>query len=144
MQTREEYNAYQRVYQLERYHRRRREAIEFLGGRCVICGTTEDLEIDHIDYMEKKFNIAKLWSISYVRFMEEISKCQLLCVEHHKHKSSRESIERRGLTHGKYHAAFHYDCQCEECIEFRIIYTYEYNEERNQIRRERRAAKKNK
>lgn len=129
-QTKEEYNEYQRVYQLERYHRRRAEAIRILGGRCVVCGTTDDLEIDHINWRDKSFHIGRLWSIAYDRFLDEISKCQLLCEDHHKEKSSHESLDRRPITHGKEWAAIHYQCQCEECIEFKELYLQERNEER--------------
>lgn len=131
MQTREEYNAYQRQYQLERYHRRRAEAIELLGGRCVICGTTENLEIDHIDWREKGFNLNRLWSVAIHRFLEELSKCQLLCDSHHKEKTSVDIFEQRGLTHGKWWAAFHYKCQCDECLEFKQTFYQERNEERS-------------
>jgi 5-methylcytosine-specific restriction endonuclease McrA len=43
------YNAYMNKYMKERYERRRSEAVASLGGKCVVCGTTDRLELDHIN-----------------------------------------------------------------------------------------------
>lgn len=43
--SKEEYNAYMRKYMLERYYRRKAEAIIALGGKCVKCGSTDNLEL---------------------------------------------------------------------------------------------------
>lgn len=83
-------NEYMRIYMLKRYHQRRSEAIEFLGGRCTKCDSTENLEIDHINPTEKKYNIGKIWSYSKDKFWAEIKKCQLLCKTCHKNKSDKE------------------------------------------------------
>lgn len=81
------YNAYMAEYMLRRYHKRRAEALALLGGKCVVCGTTEDLNFDHIDRDTKSFSISRLWSISYNRFLAEVQKCQILCQAHHIEKS---------------------------------------------------------
>jgi hypothetical protein len=79
----EERNAYYRAYK----QRRRAEAIALLGGVCVRCGTTEDLEIDHIDRATKEYEIHDvLWSRREVR-LAELAKCQLLCSYHHLFKT---------------------------------------------------------
>lgn len=93
--TREEYNEYQRKYQLERYHKRRKEAKKILGGRCVICGSKKELEIDHIDPKKKKISLNKLWSISKDSFLKELKKCQLLCKKHHIQKTSSDIYKER-------------------------------------------------
>ncbi len=53
-------NEYMRVYMLARYHRRRGEWVERLGGVCVDCGTNEGLEFDHDDPALKTVNVAKI------------------------------------------------------------------------------------
>jgi hypothetical protein len=66
------------------YHRQRRRerltlARERLGGRCVRCGTTENLQFDHVDGSVKAANISEITNWSLPRFLEEVDKCQLLC-----------------------------------------------------------------
>ncbi|WNN95067.1 HNH endonuclease [Microbacterium phage Magritte] len=84
------YNAYMAEYMLRRYHRRRAEAIEQLGGRCVDCGTTDSLEFDHDDRDSKTWNMAKiLTSGSKQMVQEELAKCVLRCNPCHIAKSQR-------------------------------------------------------
>lgn len=103
-----------RVYILQRYHRRRDEAKEFLGGVCVRCGTKEDLDLDHIDRTAKTGNIGKLWSYDEEKFWTEVKKCQLLCREHHIVKT-REAGDGRPWRHGTQWAWDKHKCRCEEC-----------------------------
>lgn len=84
------YNAYMREYMRKRYHRKRREALNALGGRCVVCGTRRKLEIDHIRPSSKVMSISKIWTYSKVRFWREVRKCQLLCQKHHREKTARD------------------------------------------------------
>ena len=84
------YNNYMKEYMLARYHRRRSEAIEKLGGECAKCGSREDLEIDHINKEDKGFSIGKLWSCSQEKFDKEVEKCQVLCSPCHTEKSVKE------------------------------------------------------
>lgn len=95
--TKEARNAYHKVYQLARYHRRRAEAIKLLGGKCVRCGSTVNLDFDHINKSTKNFTIAKIWSASEKRFTEELAKCQLLCRDKCHYE---KSIEYKDYTHG--------------------------------------------
>lgn len=119
MRNKETYNTYQRKYQLDRYHRRRQGAILALGGKCRVCGSTENLELDHIDWRDKSFPISGLWSVSETRYLAELAKCQVLCHKHHLAKTRAESPVRRPLTHGKAWAAYKHKCDCEECKLFR-------------------------
>ena len=84
MQSRKEYIA---RYNLARYNKRKAEAIEILGGACVICGSTEDLQFDHLNPSTKKFALGKLWSSTQEHFLEELTKCQLLCFGCHQIKT---------------------------------------------------------
>jgi 5-methylcytosine-specific restriction endonuclease McrA len=70
-------------YNLARYNKRKAEAIEILGGVCVVCGSTDNLQFDHLNPSTKKFSLGKLWSSSQDVFLEELSKCQLLCFTCH-------------------------------------------------------------
>ena len=115
MQTKEEKAA----YQLERYRARRAYAIEKLGGKCVVCGTTEDLEIDHINKKEKSFQITQKWSVPIEVYDRELQKCQLLCHTHHKEKSDREKDwgkEGYGPSdHGTLAFYKNKGCRCTKC-----------------------------
>lgn len=113
------HNEYHRKYQKERYHRLRQEAITKLGNKCVVCGSTELLEIDHIEYTQKELPISRLWSVSSVKFWAEIEKCQLLCQNHHLEKTKQENKTRRPITHGKYWAAYKYKCTCQLCQQYK-------------------------
>ena len=83
---RESYNKYMRKYMLERYHRRRAEALLQLGNQCVSCGVSgneEALQFHHKDPDNKEFTIAKHSSASEKRFWAEVAKCVLLCEDCH-------------------------------------------------------------
>lgn len=90
MSKKENYNEYMRVYMVKRYHKKRSEIFERLGGKCKSCECDHDLEVDHCEYAGKAFNIAKLWSISKEKLEIELAKCQLLCYTCHKSKTSNE------------------------------------------------------
>lgn len=103
-------NAYMAAYMKRRYQQRRATAIAMLGGRCIICGSTERLELDHIDRATKQLDLGRLWSTTPARYFTEIAKCQLLCHDHHKAKSAQEmSVEHGGGKSGKR------NCRCEPC-----------------------------
>jgi 5-methylcytosine-specific restriction endonuclease McrA len=89
-----EYLAWQRRVKAELYAKRRAYAIEFLGGCCAICGSTDRLEIDHKNRDEKSFPISR--PPNEEAFRKELLKCQLLCYKHHRRKSS---LEHRGEGH---------------------------------------------
>lgn len=105
-------NEYMREYMLARYHARRAWAIELLGGKCVVCGATSDLEIDHKDRKTKSVSIAKLNSYSLEVLKTELTKCQLLCYTCHQVKTSSERAE--ALRHGTI-SMYKYKCRCDEC-----------------------------
>ena len=87
------YNEYMREYMLRRYHKRRDQAFNLLGRRCAICGSTENLEIDHIEWQQKELQLNKMWSYKEARFLKELEKCQVLCQECHVHKSKKDVSE---------------------------------------------------
>jgi len=77
---------------------RKKLLIEMLGGKCKSCGTTKNLQFDHIDPTTKSFSIAKKYMCPVV--FEEIKKCQLLCYECHLKKTSEEWQVCRGVDKG--------------------------------------------
>lgn len=104
-------NAYFAEYQKQRYRRRRADAVAMLGGRCVECGTTEDLQFDHIDPRLKSFDVGScMSSMTWSRLIVELSKCQLLCATHHRDKTKVEL----GVAHGG-GVAGKSNCKCGLC-----------------------------
>jgi hypothetical protein len=79
-----------------RYHERRNLALKLLGGKCVVCGTRKNLEIDHIDPSTKTMIVARMTTVAYERFLDEVSRCQLLCKKHHIEKTSSEQSVPHG------------------------------------------------
>jgi 5-methylcytosine-specific restriction endonuclease McrA len=72
-------------YQNEWMKKRRLLGIMLLGGRCVVCGATTDLEIDHVNPDTKVSH--RIWSWSWNRIIHELVKCQLLCHDDHRLKT---------------------------------------------------------
>lgn len=72
---------------------RRGVAKYLLGGKCVECGSKKRLEFDHIDPSTKKFNISECGGRTFDSFINEVSKCQLLCRACHIEKSIKEKPE---------------------------------------------------
>lgn len=115
-------------YQLERYRERLKAFIEELGGECNHCGFKENLEFDHIDPSTKLFTITqKLVSAPLADLKEELEKCQLLCTDCHKEKTSKEAKLREpwnkglrlGQQHGSYSVAYNPPCPCPLCVDYR-------------------------
>ena len=126
--TREQYNEYMRVYMLERYHRRRREGREFLGGVCVDCGTTEDLEFDHVDRESKEFMISGMSSCSEARFWAEVRKCVLRCKTCHYARTAQQlGVEHGGGASGKK------NCPCASCKARKAEYMKRYYRDKSGI-----------
>mgnify|MGYP003404014380 CR=1 FL=1 len=123
------YNEYMNDYMKRRYHARREEAFEILGGSCVKCGREDMFEIDHIDPAQKELDIAKLWSVSKERFLNELKKCQLLCPDCHKEKTKIDNgVEHGGGLSGKR------NCPCPLCRAKKNEYNKKYH--RTHVRRE--------
>ena len=66
--NRKKYNSYMNKYMNAKYKKSRAQVLIKLGGICVNCGTTNDLNIDHINPLDKAFSVSQLWSISEKRF----------------------------------------------------------------------------
>lgn len=56
-----------------------------------MCGSTVNLEFDHVDSKDKSFAISRNMSYNFSEIQNEINKCQLLCRQCHIKKSKREN-----------------------------------------------------
>lgn len=72
----------------KRREKRRNDLIEHLGGKCVGCGVTTNLQFDHIDRTQKSFSVGSSLGKSWSSLFEEVEKCQLLCNSCHSIKTS--------------------------------------------------------
>lgn len=88
---------YHREYSRNYYHRRKNEYLKLLGGKCVRCGATENLQFDHIDRKTKLFTLGRLLSKTKAAALEELKKCQILCFWCHVDKSKPEISETNRL-----------------------------------------------
>ncbi len=87
-----DYNTQMNIYMKNRWAKRKAAAIEKLGGKCVRCEATENLEFDHIDPKTKVMTVARASSRSEEFFWAEVAKCQLLCMGHHLIKSGEDRL----------------------------------------------------
>lgn len=73
----------------ERHARLRSEAFAALGGRCLVCDSTEDLELDHVVPVGRP---RPRQNAEYRRIIRgDLSNVQLLCRAHHQDKTRAES-----------------------------------------------------
>ena len=72
----------------ERKRKNKKYLVDMMGGKCVGCGVTENLQFDHIDRYEKSFCISTELASKLDKLIKEASKCQLLCNECHKIKTT--------------------------------------------------------
>ena len=118
-------------YMSARRNKRRVELIGILGGVCVRCGTSQDLEFDHIVPGSQDFRISgrgldKPWD----QLVTEVAKCQLLCSSCH-HKKTTESYETLGgwnantsriPEHGTAACYSRLKCRCAACRKAKQLY----------------------
>lgn len=119
-----------REYHRNYYRRRRQPMLDYLGGKCADCGSTEELQFDHIDPREKSFEIKANLTLNNPEVRAELDKCQLLCKPCHLRKSAKE---RSGFTHGTMYAWMAKRCRCEVCFPA----WRSWHDERNARRRKR-------
>lgn len=86
METPKEYmsdNEYMKNYMKARWLSRRARYIAQLGGKCVDCGTSDNLQFDHIDPNTKSFTISTQTSRSEEAMQKELKLCVLRCSDCH-------------------------------------------------------------
>lgn len=106
--------------------KRRAKVREYLGGSCVKCGATENLEVDHIDWSTKSFTISNNLQVSWERMVKELDKCQLLCSSCHKEKTRLDHKDRPHWNRGNWKhgsiTGYHKGCRCDLCKEAQSLY----------------------
>ena len=116
-----------REYDRQWLMNRRRRIEEMMGGACVKCGETDQLEIDHVDPASKDpclrgvcgFPLSWAWH----RILLELEKCQLLCTRCHLDKTISES---KGPEHGTASGYHRRRCRCDLCKEWMKLSKRDY------------------
>ncbi len=123
-------NEYKRQLSRAKRKENKAKALEYLGGKCVGCGETENLEFDHIDPYSKTKKVTRdFGTASWKSLKEELDKCQLLCKDCHREKTIEE---RRSLVeHGTITMYGKYKCRCESCREASSDYLSSWKAKRN-------------
>lgn len=86
-----------------------RRSAFFAGKSCMECGSTEQLELDHIDPALKVSH--RIWSWSAERRNKELTKCQVLCTDCHLGKTVSESRTSQCGDASMYRRG----CRCDRC-----------------------------
>ena len=130
LKDKDENREYMRKYMLERYHRRKQEAIASLGGKCVVCGSTENIEFDHKERKGKKATLGDVLAGGSEDLVKaELEKCQLLCRECHIKKTIKEVGRTPAReTHGTL-SSYRY-CKCDLCKAAKSKWMKEYKKNR--------------
>lgn len=102
----------QREYQREWKAKRRAEWFE--GKSCVLCGSTDELQIHHADKDQKDEH--KVWSWAKERGDQELAKCVVLCGPCHRghHANEQRKPPPPHGTTNRYRSRT-YPCRCTEC-----------------------------
>lgn len=116
-------NEYMREYMKAYSMRRRDKVLALLGGVCVVCGTAENLEVDHIDPSLKRFTLAGRWHRKWSEIEAELPNCQLLCEKHHKKK--HESKAPCGTAQRYWRG-----CRCAPCTQANTEHGRQYRKSR--------------
>lgn len=99
---------------------KKRRAEWFADKKCVDCGSSENLELDHVDPTQKVTH--RVWGWSRVRREIELAKCVARCHGCHQAKTNDEITGRAaGVNCGTY-TGYRNGCRCIECKEARYLY----------------------
>lgn len=108
----------QKEYQREWIAKRRSDF--FCDKSCVKCGSTDRLELDHIDRSTKVDS--HIWSWSAARREVELAKCQVLCYDCHKKKTKADLyVDKCGTHHG-----YTKGCRCGACKQAHAEYNKQW------------------
>lgn len=97
--------------------KKRQELIQALGGKCARCGSSENLEFDHLDPNQKEFRVSEMLDWGEVRLSQEVEKCQLLCKDCHHQKTLENWEYGQEAPHGGIWRWRKYKCRCADCMQ---------------------------
>jgi hypothetical protein len=117
-----------RPYFRRRYHERRAEWIAKLGGVCIDCGSSENLQFDHADASTKSFDVSRAMTHT-TKIEAELAKCVLRCRACHRRKTvasgehggGHNKLPDEAYLHGTARM-YHKGCRCELCREAKRQY----------------------
>lgn len=98
--------------------------IDVLGGECIECGSTNDIQFDHIIPETKLFNISQRLHYTISSLLDEVQKCQLLCADCHRKKTSLDLCFIEGGRHGVASTYTNFGCRCVECRRAWALYKF--------------------
>jgi 5-methylcytosine-specific restriction endonuclease McrA len=102
-----------------RRQQRRQKYINMMGGKCVQCGSTKDLQFDHKNPKHKNHDLNDIKDGDEDRITKELAKCVLLCPNCHlqKTKDNKEHVnkDKQPSRHGKIWHYKRYGCRCRKC-----------------------------
>ena len=96
-----------------------------MGGCCVYCGSTKQLQMHHKVAADKSFNISREFDRPWKELLLEVKKCELVCIKCHKEK------------HAPHHGLGMYSnqkCRCLICKTVWNLKTKEYKLKRKNIK----------
>lgn len=105
------YNDPEKQKEFQKNRVRKTRADFFEGKICVFCGSSESLELDHIDKDTKESH--KIWSWSEERRLKEKAKCRILCYACHKERTRIQFT--KPIVHGTMNCYRKRKCRCELC-----------------------------
>jgi 5-methylcytosine-specific restriction endonuclease McrA len=115
----------ERKRKVDRERKSNRRAEYFKDKECVKCGSTEELQLDHIDPSKKKTH--RIWNFCDKKRAAELKKCQPLCTECHLEKTIEDIRRMRKNAHGTLNGYVKWRCRCPDCMKVgRTIRSEEY------------------
>jgi len=123
-------NEYMRSYMAARRTERRSILVEMLGGKCVTCGSRNNLEFDHKAPGSASFRMSgKDLDRSWDSILVELKKCQLLCHDCHRAKTVANREAGGGYNkntspqqHGTMRCYQETKCKCSLCVKAKRLY----------------------
>jgi len=98
---------YSSIWYQNKYNERLKKAHDYLGGKCVNCDKKDELHIHHKDKKLKSFTVTEqLHGMAWDKIVEELDKCELLCVKCHRKEHEAKCGTIAGYRKG---------CRCEDC-----------------------------
>lgn len=113
----------QREYQRD-WIKARRQKWMAENGPCQLCGSSDQLEADHIDPADKLIPPRGLWGMSdsNPRKIAELAKLQVLCQACHKAKSYADRLAKVNTDHGASWSYKNNRCRCQLCKDWNASY----------------------